>query len=123
MDYILEAILNSLIDTGIAEQIMDYTITEEFNKILEVQQSKILDKKKIFMHTDAFVDVVAGIDGTNEPDYIEEMIDRQKPLIQVLRLLCLMSVAQGGLKAKLFDHFRREIVQVRIHDTYTGIHG
>lgn len=48
MDYILEAILNSLIDTGIAEQIMDYTITEEFNKILEVQQSKIQDKKRDF---------------------------------------------------------------------------
>lgn len=48
MDYILEAILNSLIDTGIAEQIMDYTITEEFNKILEVQQSKIQDKKRGF---------------------------------------------------------------------------
>lgn len=69
-----------------------------------------------------FVDVVAGIDGTNEPDYIEEMIDRQKPLIQVLRLLCLMSVAQGGLKAKLFDHFRREIVQVRMDSTPTLVY-
>ncbi|KAJ8659540.1 hypothetical protein O0I10_004905 [Lichtheimia ornata] len=93
------------IHTGIAEQIMDYTITEEFNKILEVQQN-----------------VVAGIDGTNEPDYIEEMIDRQKPLIQVLRLLCLMSVAQGGLKAKLFDHFRREIVQTYGYEHIETLH-
>lgn len=40
----MDDVLNSLIDTGIAEQIMDYTITEEFNKILEVQQSKVLEK-------------------------------------------------------------------------------
>ncbi|KAI7881074.1 Sec1-like protein [Lichtheimia hyalospora FSU 10163] len=93
------------IHTGIAEQIMDYTTTEEFNKILEVQQN-----------------VVAGIDGTNEPDYIEEMIDRQKPLIQVLRLLCLMSVAQGGLKTKLFDHFRREIVQTYGYEHIETLH-
>ena len=58
-------------------------------------------------------DVVAGIDGNKEPDYIEEMINKQKSLIQVLRLLCLMSLAQGGLKVKLYDHFRREIVQVK----------
>lgn len=58
------------------------------------------------------IDVVAGIDGNKEPEYIEEMINKQKPLVQVLRLLCLMSLAQGGLKQKLFDHFEREIVQV-----------
>lgn len=56
--------------------------------------------------------MVAGIDGNREPEYIEEMIDKQKPLVQVLRLLCLMSLAQGGLKPKLYDHFEREIVQV-----------
>lgn len=59
--------------------------------------------------------MVAGIDGNKEPEYIEEMIDKQKPLVQVLRLLCLMSLAQGGLKQKLFDHFEREIVQVCTH--------
>lgn len=60
-----------------------------------------------------FIDVVAGIDGNREPEYIEEMINKQKPLVQVLRLLCLMSLAQGGVKQKLFDHFEREIVQVK----------
>lgn len=40
------------------------------------------------------------------------MINKQKPLVQVLRLLCLMSLAQGGVKQKIFDHFEREIVQV-----------
>ncbi|ORY99861.1 Sec1-like protein [Syncephalastrum racemosum] len=93
------------IHTGIAEQIMEYTITDEFNRILEVQQN-----------------VVAGIDGTKEPDYIEEMIDKQKPLIQVLRLLCLMSFAQGGLKQKMYDHFRREIVQTYGYEHIETLH-
>ncbi|KAI9496391.1 Sec1-like protein [Zychaea mexicana] len=93
------------IHTGIAEQIMEYTITEEFNRILEVQQN-----------------VVAGIDGTKEPDYIEEMINKQKSLIQVLRLLCLMSLAQGGLKVKLYDYFRREIVQTYGYEHIETLH-
>ncbi|KAI9007510.1 Sec1-like protein [Phycomyces nitens] len=93
------------IHTGIAEKIMEHTMTEEFNKILEVQQN-----------------VVAGIDGTKEPDYIEEMIDRQRPLLQVLRLLCLMSLAQGGLKAKLYDHFEREIVQTYGYEHIETLH-
>ncbi|KAI8342285.1 Sec1-like protein [Chlamydoabsidia padenii] len=93
------------IHTSIAEQIMEYTITDEFNKILEVQQN-----------------VVAGIDGTKEPDYIEEMINKQKPLIQVLRLLCLMSLAQGGLKSKIYDHFEREIVQTYGYEHIGTLH-
>ncbi|KAI7853803.1 Sec1-like protein [Circinella umbellata] len=93
------------IHTGIAEQIMEYTITDEFNSILEVQQN-----------------VVAGIDGNMEPDYIEEMINKQKSLIQVLRLLCLMSLAQGGLKVKLYDFFRREIIQTYGYEHIETLH-
>lgn len=105
-----------ILDTSIAEQIMEYTITDEFNKILEVQQSKCCVQLKRWNMLIKFcfdIDVVAGIDGTKEPDYIEEMINKQKPLIQVLRLLCLMSLAQGGLKSKTYDHFEHEIVQVK----------
>ncbi|ORX56806.1 Sec1-like protein [Hesseltinella vesiculosa] len=93
------------IHTTLAEQIMEYTITDEFNKILEVQQN-----------------VVAGIDGTRELDYIEEMINKQKPLIQVLRLLCLMSVAQGGLKSRVYDHFEREITQTYGYEHINTLH-
>ncbi|KAI8882398.1 Sec1-like protein [Backusella circina FSU 941] len=50
------------------------------------------------------------------------MIDKQKPLIQVLRLLCLMSVAQGGLKPKLFEHFEREIVQTYGYEHIETLH-
>ena len=44
-------------------------------------------------------------------DYIERLIGEMEPLTTVLRLLCLLSVTQNGIKGKLFDFFRREIVQ------------
>ncbi|CAG8454859.1 10426_t:CDS:10, partial [Paraglomus occultum] len=49
--------------TGIAEEIMTYTVTPEFNRTLEVQQN-----------------LVAGIDVNTQNEYIEEMINRQIPL-------------------------------------------
>ncbi|CEI91598.1 hypothetical protein RMCBS344292_05882 [Rhizopus microsporus] len=93
------------VHTGIAEEIIANTVTDDFNKVLEVQQN-----------------VVAGVDGNREPEYIEEMINRQKPLVQVLRLLCLMSLAQGGLKQKLFDHFEKEIVQTYGYEHIETLH-
>ncbi|CAM0136857.1 unnamed protein product [Umbelopsis sp. WA50703] len=80
--------------TGIAEEIMSQTITDDFNRMLEAQQN-----------------LVAGVDSTMEIDYVEELIDRQEPITKVLRVLCLMSLVQGGIKAKTFEHFKREIVQ------------
>ncbi|KAF9172590.1 hypothetical protein BGX20_005287 [Mortierella sp. AD010] len=80
--------------TSLAEQIMDYTMTDDFNRILEVQQN-----------------VVAGIATNKEPEYIEEMINKQVPLVQVLRLLCLYSLVNNGLKPKQFDFFRKEILE------------
>ncbi|CAG8439325.1 11444_t:CDS:10 [Ambispora gerdemannii] len=80
--------------TGIAEEIMGHTVTPEFNKALEVQQN-----------------LVAGIDIITQNDYIEEMINRQVPLVQVLRLLCLQSLVNGGIKQKSFDFFKKEILQ------------
>ncbi|CAG8535444.1 3238_t:CDS:10, partial [Ambispora leptoticha] len=80
--------------TGIAEEIMAHTVTPEFNKALEVQQN-----------------LVAGIDIVTQNDYIEEMIGRQVPLVQVLRLLCLQSLVNGGIKPKSFDFFKKEILQ------------
>ncbi|CAG8761276.1 23385_t:CDS:10, partial [Gigaspora margarita] len=82
------------IHTGIAEEIMAYTVTPEFNKALEVQQN-----------------LVAGIDINTQNEYIEEMIDRHVPLTQVLRLLCLQSLVNGGLKQKGLEFFKKEILQ------------
>ncbi|AEO70302.1 6bc8f72e-9277-4da0-a9ba-172421a21c7a [Thermothielavioides terrestris] len=82
------------IHTGMAEEIIKYTRTESFNKLLEVQQN-----------------LAAGADPSSQFDAIEELIARDTPLPQVLRLLCIYSCISGGIKAKELDHFRRLILQ------------
>lgn len=51
-----------------------------------------------------------GDNGANILEHIERMIGYGEELNTVLRLLCLYSVVQNGLKAKSFDFFRREII-------------
>ncbi|GAB1310340.1 Vacuolar protein-sorting-associated protein 33 [Madurella fahalii] len=82
------------IHTGMAEEIIKYTRTENFNKLLEVQQN-----------------LAAGADPSSQFDAIEELIARDTPLPQVLRLLCIYSCISGGIKTKELDHFRRLILQ------------
>jgi len=82
------------IHTGLAEEIMKHTRTENFNKLLEVQQN-----------------LAAGADPSSQFDAIEELIARDTPLPQVLRLLCIYSCISGGIKTKELDHFRRLILQ------------
>lgn len=55
--------------------------------------------------------IVVGGDEEEICNYIEECINKQEPLSKVLRLLCMFSLSQGGLKTKQFDFFRREILQ------------
>ncbi|XP_062156299.1 vacuolar protein-sorting-associated protein 33 homolog [Alnus glutinosa] len=43
-------------------------------------------------------------------EYIEEMIHKQEPLVNVLRLLILFSVTNSGLPKKQFDYLRRELL-------------
>ena len=81
------------IHTGLAEGIMKHTQAEQFVKILEVQQN-----------------LAAGADPTSQFEAIEELIARDTPLPQVLRLLCVYSCISGGIKTKEFDHFRRLIL-------------
>ncbi|KAL2154901.1 hypothetical protein VTH82DRAFT_3577 [Thermothelomyces myriococcoides] len=82
------------IHTGLAEEIIKYTRTERFNKLLEVQQN-----------------LAAGADPSGQFDAIEELIARDTPLPLVLRLLCIYSCISGGIKTKELDHFRRLILQ------------
>ena len=44
---------------------------------------------------------------------IRELINRAAPLNTVLRLLCLYSLISGGLKQKVVEEFKRELLQVR----------
>ncbi|XP_043706127.1 vacuolar protein-sorting-associated protein 33 homolog isoform X2 [Telopea speciosissima] len=43
-------------------------------------------------------------------EYIEELIHKQEPIINVLRLLVLFSITNSGLPKKNFDYLRRELL-------------
>ncbi|KAI1499172.1 vacuolar protein sorting 33A-like protein [Biscogniauxia marginata] len=82
------------IHTGLAEEIMKYTRTDQFSRLLEVQQN-----------------LAAGADPSSQYDAIEELIARDMPLSEILRLLCIHSCISGGIKSKDFDHFRRLVLE------------
>lgn len=49
---------------------------------------------------------------TDKPNpFIEDLIAQQESLVKVLRLICLQSLTNSGLKPKLLDYYKREIIQ------------
>ncbi|KAI0547423.1 Sec1-like protein [Xylaria curta] len=82
------------IHTGLAEDIMKHTRTDQFSRLLEAQQN-----------------LAAGADPSSQHDAIEELIARDTPLAEILRLLCVYSCVSGGIKSKDFDHFRRLVLE------------
>jgi hypothetical protein len=50
--------------------------------------------------------ILQGAEEKTVQEYVEELIDRGEPFIRVLRLLVLMSLCGGGIKAKLWDSLR-----------------
>ncbi|KAI1820227.1 Sec1-like protein [Xylaria intraflava] len=82
------------IHTSLAEEIMKHTRTDQFSRLLEAQQN-----------------LAAGADPSTQHDAIEELIARDMPLAEVLRLLCTYSCVSGGIKSKDFDHFRHLVLE------------
>lgn len=82
------------IHTSLAEHILSQTRQELWTKSLEVQQN-----------------VIAGTDPSSLNELIEELIARDVPLTDVLRLLCLASVVNNGLRSRDFDSFKRLVAQ------------
>ncbi|KAL6895565.1 Sec1-like protein [Trichoderma longibrachiatum] len=82
------------IHTGLAEEIIKHTRTDLFKGLLEVQQN-----------------LAAGADPSSQFDGIEELIAREAPLRETLRLLCIYSCISGGIKPKDLEQFKRLILQ------------
>ncbi|XP_019394282.1 PREDICTED: vacuolar protein sorting-associated protein 33A [Crocodylus porosus] len=80
--------------TSIAELIKDITTSEDFFDNLTVEQ-----------------EFMSGIDTDKVNNYVEDCIAQKHPLIKILRLVCLQSVCNSGLKQKVLDHYKREIIQ------------
>ena len=82
------------IHTGLAEEIMRHTKTDQFGRLLEVQQN-----------------LAAGADPSSQHDAIEELIARDAPISEVLRILCLESCIAGGIKPRDLENFKKMILQ------------
>ncbi|TPX46403.1 hypothetical protein SeMB42_g01870 [Synchytrium endobioticum] len=79
--------------TNLTEQITKHTMDQDFNRMLEVQQN-----------------LVAGIVNNPHIDYIEELIDKSASMWPTMRLLCLYSLVNGGLRIKNYEFFKREVM-------------
>lgn len=80
---------------ALAEEIEKQTLkSSTFSKVLEIQQN-----------------LIGGADGSSQYDAIDELISRAAPLSTVLRLLCLVSCLNGGLKPKDLEFFKQQILQ------------
>jgi hypothetical protein len=82
-------------DTGLTEQLMPITRTEEFGKNLEAQQN-----------------LVAGYDANAQLTVLEDLMAQQVPWQSVLRSVVLMSLTSGGIKIKNLEAFKRDFLQV-----------
>lgn len=80
--------------TSLAQEIMKFTQSEMFGRSLEVQQN-----------------LLAGADPSTMHDNIEELIARGVPLRAVLRLLCLESCLNNGIRSRDLESFKRQIEQ------------
>lgn len=80
--------------TSLAEEIIKFTHTDVFRRSLEVQQN-----------------VMSGLDPTTQHDTISELINRDVPLNQILRLLCLESTTNAGMRPKDLESFKRTVIQ------------
>ncbi len=58
----------------------------------------------------SIVALLAGLDSCGE--YIEDCIGRQEPFIKVMRLLILQSLTNAGIKPKVLEYYKHELIQV-----------
>uniref|UniRef100_A0A8W7PQX2 VPS33A n=1 Tax=Anopheles coluzzii TaxID=1518534 RepID=A0A8W7PQX2_ANOCL len=81
--------------TTIAELVQDVISSHAFLDVLGCEQEFLL---------------CSDVDKPNS--FIEDMIAKEAPLRSVLRLICMQSIAGTGLKPKVLDYYKRELVQV-----------
>eukprot|EP00501_MAST-03F_sp_TOSAG23-6_P001200 GSMAST32.ASY1.ANO1.1244.1 assembled CDS len=77
--------------THLAESIFKVTNSREFRQQWQVER--------------------VMMEGGSGLEFIEESISDQRPLAAVLRLLCLHSLTQGGVKLKEYHYLRTEVLQ------------
>lgn len=102
-------------DTNLTEQVMGLTRTDEFNIALEIQQSPsnwvLISLRTGVDLSPVPTDLIAGVDLATQENSIRDLINLEAPVRSVLRLLCVYSLVSGGLKQKVLEEFKRDLLQ------------
>uniref|UniRef100_A0A914VNX1 Vacuolar protein sorting-associated protein 33A n=1 Tax=Plectus sambesii TaxID=2011161 RepID=A0A914VNX1_9BILA len=85
--------------TTIAELIKESTTSKSFLDTIQCEQ-----------------EILNCLETERPMPYIEEAIAKGEPFIKVLRLICMHSLVSDGLKAKVLDQYRRELLQSYGHE-------
>ena len=80
--------------TSMAELIKEVTDREEFYEMVETEH-----------------EFINCIETDKSNVYIEDCIAKEESLVKVLRLICIQSFANNGLKSKVLEFYKREILQ------------
>ncbi|KAF8527685.1 Sec1-like protein [Gautieria morchelliformis] len=80
--------------TGLSELLMPLTRSERFGKSLEIQQN-----------------LLSSYDTPSQLAAIEDLIAQGADQRVVLRLMCLASLTADGIKTKVFENLKREVLQ------------
>jgi vacuolar protein sorting-associated protein 33A len=89
---------------------MTYTSKQAFNRVLEAQQSNLRLEQYLILT----LDLVAGFEATTQTAAIEDLMSKNVPPTDVLRLLCLQSLVGGSLKPREAENIRKQFLQVGI---------
>ncbi|KAK6192041.1 hypothetical protein SNE40_003590 [Patella caerulea] len=80
--------------TSIAELVKEATNSDGFMETLRCQQ-----------------DFTNGLETDKIHPYIEECIAKKDSITKILRLICIQSYCNDGLKPKILEYYKREIIQ------------
>ncbi|KAF8517245.1 Sec1-like protein [Hysterangium stoloniferum] len=80
--------------TGLSELLVPLTRTDIFNSSLEIQQN-----------------LLSSYDIPAQLSAIEDLIAQGAPQNTVMRLICLASLTSGGIKPKVLENLKREVLQ------------
>jgi len=88
------------------------TRSEIFNKSLDIQQSQ--QNGYIFELSNSFIilDLLASYDVPGQITAVEDLIAQGAEMQVVIRLLCLASITAGGIKGKVLENIKKEVLQV-----------
>jgi hypothetical protein len=72
---------------------------------------EVTDQESFFENIQTEHDFTNCIETDKSSIYIEDCIARMEPLVKILKLICIQSFTNNGLKLKVLEFYKREILQ------------